>query len=369
MTDSSAPTQMELVERLARESLHLWDLPEGASARLINLSENATFLAEAPDGRRIVLRVHREGYHSRRAIECELAWQNALAEAGAVATARCVPGRDGARVQSARIDGLDAPRHMVAFGFLEGETPQDGADMAGRFEELGRIAARCHDHALSWRRPEGFERLVWDERAVFGPSPTWGDWRDAPGVDSRVAPVLERTEAAVRARLEAFGKAPDRFNLIHADMRLANLLVRDGRTQIIDFDDCGLGWLMYDFAAAVSFIEDDPRLPELRSAWVRGYRSVRPLPQEDEAEIGTFVMLRRMALLAWIGSHMEAPEPQSLAPDFAARTALLAQGYLGGGTAVQTPVPPQGAAQNHSHADRGARGRGAGCTTISTMRP
>ena len=369
MTDSSAPTQMELVERLVQESLHLWDLPEGASARLINLSENATFLAEAPGGDRIVLRVHREGYHSQRAIECELAWLDALAEVGAVATARCVPGRNGERVQSARIDGLDAPRHMVAFSFLEGEAPDEGGDMTGGFEELGRIAARCHDHALSWRRPEGFERLVWDERAVFGPSPTWGDWRDAPGVDSRVAPILERAEAAVRARLEAYGKAPHRFNLIHADMRLANLLVRDGQTQLIDFDDCGLGWFMYDFAAAVSFIEDDPRLPDLRSAWVQGYRSVRALPQEDEVEIGTFVMLRRMALLAWIGTHMEAPEPQSLAPDFAVRTARLAQGYLGERAAPRKSAQPGGIADDDRRASRGAEGQGAECTAISTTRP
>ena len=39
-------------------------------------------------------------------------------------------------------------------------------------------------------------------------------------------------------------------------------------------------------------------------------------------------MLRRMALLAWIGSHIEAPEPQELAPDFARVTAELGEEYL-----------------------------------------
>jgi len=39
-------------------------------------------------------------------------------------------------------------------------------------------------------------------------------------------------------------------------------------------------------------------------------------------------MLRRMALLAWIGSHIEAPEPQALAPGFAATTARLGQAWL-----------------------------------------
>ena len=111
-------------------------------------------------------------------------------------------------------------------------------------------------------------------------------------------------------------------------MRLANLLVAGDGTRLIDFDDCGWGRFLYDFAAAISFIEDDPRIPDLKAAWVRGYRSVRTLSAEEEAEIDTFVMLRRMALLAWIGSHIEAPEPQELAPGFAATTARLGQAWM-----------------------------------------
>ena len=44
-------------------------------------------------------------------------------------------------------------------------------------------------------------------------------------------------------------------------MRLANLLV-DGRdVSVIDFDDCGFGWFMYDLGSSVSFIEHDPTVP------------------------------------------------------------------------------------------------------------
>jgi hypothetical protein len=39
-------------------------------------------------------------------------------------------------------------------------------------------------------------------------------------------------------------------------------------------------------------------------------------------------MLRRLTLLAWIGSHIEAPEPQAMAPDFARVTAELGTTYL-----------------------------------------
>lgn len=85
---------------------------------------------------------------------------------------------------------------------------------------------------------------------------------------------------------------------------------------------------MYDFAAGISFMEDSPQIPDLKEAWVKGYQSVRPLSAIDVDNLDTFVMLRRMALLAWIGSHIEAQEPQALAPDFSRVTAMLAERYL-----------------------------------------
>ena len=297
--------------------LHLWDLPPDATARLINVSENRTYLIEA-GALRWVLRVHRPGYQRRAAIESELAWMAALRDVMAVPEP--VAGRDGAMLQ-----GSDPV--MVLFGFIPGAAPPDDAPPSV-FETLGDMAARLHGHARNWSRPEGFERPAWDLAAVFGPMAHWGDWRAAPGVDAGIQTVLEEAEAKVRFELAAFGTAPDRYGLIHADMRAANLLV-DGRDiRLIDFDDCGFGWFLYDFAAAVSFIETRPDLGALKAAWLRGYRRQADLPEADAAMLDSFVMLRRLALLAWIGSHAEAPEPQAMAPHFASGTAGLARRYL-----------------------------------------
>ncbi len=327
-TEIAQDKLLVLLQGMAEQALAFWDVPEGANVQLINVSENTTYLVECAGGYRAVLRIHREGYHSRRAIECELAWIDALDRDGVITTPSYRLGRDGQAIQKLRSDALAAPRFAVLFDFLEGQAPDEHGDLTLGFEELGTIAARCHDHVLGWQKPEPFERLIWDAEAVFGGTPTWGNWRDAPNVTPDIAEVLERVEATVRRRLTAYGKPPERFNLIHADMRLANLLVDASGTRVIDFDDCGLGWLMYDFAAAISFIEDDPRIPDLKAAWLRGYRSVRNLPDVDEVEIDTFIMLRRLALLAWIGSHIEAPEPQALAPDFAKNSAKVGMAYL-----------------------------------------
>ena len=79
---------------------------------------------------------------------------------------------------------------------------------------------------------------------------------------------------------------------------------------------------------ALALSKNDPRIPTFKAAWVRGYRLVRGLSAEDEAEIETFIMFRRMALLAWIGSHIQAPEPQQMAPNFASITAQIGKLYL-----------------------------------------
>ena len=107
-----------------------------------------------------------------------------------------------------------------------------------------------------------------------------------------------------------------KFGLIHADMRLANLLIHEGKTRLIDFDDCGIGWFLYDFAAGISFMEDNPTVETLKDAWVRGYRNVSSLSNEEEKEIDTFIMLRRMALLAWIGSHSDTALAKEQGPEF-----------------------------------------------------
>src|SRR5215207_6073913 len=80
--------------QLAQDSLDRWNVPEGATARLINLSENATYLVEAPGSWKSVLRVHREGYHSKTAIASELAWMDALRNEAGLVTPEAMTARD-----------------------------------------------------------------------------------------------------------------------------------------------------------------------------------------------------------------------------------------------------------------------------------
>ena len=156
----------------------------------------------------------------------------------------------------------------------------------------------------------------------------------ATGATARVFPLAiarywkPRKLPSSSASPRQFGKTDDRYGLIHADMRLANLLVDQNSTRLIDFDDCGTSWFLYDFAAAISFMENHAQIPVLRRAWLAGYRKYRPLSAAEENEIDTLIMLRRMALLAWMGSHTEVDIVVELSDEFARGSAELATRYL-----------------------------------------
>lgn len=185
-----------------------------------------------------------------------------------------------------------------------------------------------HRHVRTWQRRAWFERLTWDFDSSLGERPHWGRWRDGMGVDRAERDLLGRTVELIRERLAAYAKGADRFGLIHCDLRLASLLLDGQEVKVIDFDDSGFSWFMYDAATPVSFFEHAPEVPELIRRWPEGYRRVIDLPQADEDEIPTFVILRRLLLVAWIGSYSETALAQSMGAQYAEHTVELCRSDL-----------------------------------------
>lgn len=322
--------QLVCLQQLADASLKCFALPSGATAQMINLSENATYKITVPNTQKWwALRVHREGYHSKIAIASELAWAKALRVNGAAITPVVVLGLDGNEIQTVSHPSLLQPRHVVLFDWESGAEPsEEDEDLREPFETLGKTTALMHQHVKSWDRPEWFERLTWDFDTSLGANPHWGRWCDGMGLDRDRKKLFGDTVDLIEQRLEKFGQSPERFGLIHCDMRLANLLIDGSVTKVIDFDDCGFSWLMYDCATTVSFFENKPEVPALLKSWVKGYRTVVDLPQEDEDEIPTFVMLRRLLLVAWIGSHSETDLAQSMGVAYSQETDELCRRYI-----------------------------------------
>jgi Ser/Thr protein kinase RdoA (MazF antagonist) len=311
---------------LIRRALPAYGLADNTPLTLLNRSENETWRAG-----NLILRLHRQGYHTRPEIASELAWLTALQDLPGLNAVRPVPGAQGLVTD---IDG----RYLVAFAPIDGKELQPGDDLARWFAPLGEITARLHLHARHWTPPQGFTRKRWDVQTILGPDPHWGHWRQAQGLDRNGEALLARATNTLSVRLLAYGTGPETFGLIHADLRLANLMV-DGETlTAIDFDDCGFGWWAYDLASALSFIETDPRLPDLIAVWLEGYSRVAALRGEDRAMIPSLIFLRRVLLTAWLSTRADSDTAQALGgPGYTQGTLDLADAYLTNGLAAFLP--------------------------------
>jgi Ser/Thr protein kinase RdoA (MazF antagonist) len=321
--------QLPILQELAEAAKKLYDLPDDVSVTLINLSENATYKIESSAGQSWALRIHRDGYHSRMAIASELSWLMDLRSSGVVTTPVPIRGRNNEIIQELGHSSMNRPRHIVLFDWETGREPGISENLSRPFEVLGEVAARMHLHSQQWQRPAYFTRMTWDfETSLGDAAPHWGRWRDGIGVDPEKQKLFGRTVDLIGQRLQRYGKHADRFGLIHGDLRLANLLIDNDAVKVIDFDDCGFGWHMYDAATPVSFYEHTAQVPDLIESWKAGYRRVKPLPPADEAEIPTFIMLRRLLLVAWIGSRYETDLAKSMGLQYTEGTVGLCEDYL-----------------------------------------
>jgi len=320
---------MPLTSQDIEPALQLWPALSGARTELVNHSENHTFRIDTLDNRCFSLRIHRTGYQSVQSIESELSWLQALRRDTSLPVPEPVPSNAGKL-----LEGFVAPdgtsRQAVLFRHIPGIEPTPESNLGELFGTLGTYAATLHQHVTQWDRPAAFERPSWRADTILDADGPWGDWRVAPGINTQNRAVLDRLDSTLWMRLAEYGIGADRYGLIHADMRLGNVLVDGDHVALIDFDDCGFCWFTYDFAAAISFHETNPAIPALKAAWLEHYQSARPLSDADIASIDCMVMLRRMALLAWTGSHAETKLAQLHTPGFADGTAELAERFLSG---------------------------------------
>ncbi len=330
-----SPTKETIYNAIDREVerlIPLYDFSKDATVSLLSESENRVYLVRDPAlPEHYVIRVNsgRLGYHTPPTIASELVWLMALRLDTDIVVPEVLAAKDGSLVQIFDAPDLDKPRYAAVYSFLSGtEPPED--ELRPGFERLGEISARMHLHAKSWEPPPEFSRPSWTPEVILEDRLNWGPWRAGHGVEGETLALLSRLAAVVRKRLAALPRDRNQFGLIHADLRLANLLVEGNRTAIIDFDDCGFGWYLFDLATALSFLEERPDAPELIDCWLTGYRKVAEVPAVTEAEIPTFIMLRRLALIGWVGYQRQHLEfARDIAPQFTVDTCRLAEDYFG----------------------------------------
>ncbi|MGG2110754.1 phosphotransferase [Lysinibacillus pakistanensis] len=312
----------------AHDALKEFSCLAGASCKMIDYSENSTYLVEDGQGKKYILRISRPNYHKKEEIEAEIAWLNSLHEQSPIDVSLPIRADDGDYVHAHKLN--DIIYYSTLFTFLEGNAPDENneEDLIQQFETLGTITAMFHKHTIEQHEYyKDFKRMTWDYDTIVGNSPKWARWQDGLGMTPSRLALYEEASLIIKKKLEAFGKSKTRFGLIHSDLRLANLLIFGDEIKVIDFDDCGFGWFLYDLATSVSFIEHMPYLDDLIASWLKGYSKIRTLTDEEIEMIPTFILMRRLQLISWIGSR-DNETTRLLGENYTVQSDALVNAYL-----------------------------------------
>lgn len=327
MSASEGKEVLAGLEAIARAALPRFGLPAAAPISLLRHRENAVFRVVDPaENRPFALRVHRLGYRTTQEIRSELAWMDALRREG-IHTPAPREGLDGSPVQTVAAPGLDAPRDVDLLSWVEG-APLDASAGAEAYRLLGRTCAQIQQQARQWKPPAWFSRPTWDAAALVGKAALWGDYAELAVLTPEQRARFDRVAEVVFRRLAAFGRGPDRFGLTHGDLMPDNVLLHGGAAYVIDFDDSGHGWYLYDLATLLAVKQLDPDCETAREAWIEGYRSAVPLPDEHLVELDTLVMARGLLLVGWMHTRRETPTAQLLTGAVVALASVQAEKLL-----------------------------------------
>lgn len=306
---------------IVTKALVRWGM-DGAACRLIAERENKVYRVEH-DGTDYALRLHRPGYCSEAELRSELQWM-AAAGAGGLGVPAPIPSRAGAFLHV--IDGVAVDVLSWLDGQPLGKTgaPLDVGDREAVFRAIGREMARLHAISDAWTPPEGFTRRRWDREGLLGEAPVWGRFWDNPTLSPEDRALFLRLREVAMADLDARENKLD-YGLIHADLVRENVILDACRVHLIDFDDSGFGFRLFDIATTLLRNRTEPDYDALKNALLDGYLSERTL---DLDALDLFMVLRAATYVGWIISRMDEDGSPARNARFVATARSLAEAYL-----------------------------------------
>jgi Ser/Thr protein kinase RdoA (MazF antagonist) len=307
-----------MIEELALEAARHWG---GHSPRLIRNRENAVFEITLPTGP-AALRLHRMGYQADAAIWSELWWCAALAAEG-VAVPAALPSLTGDLLVT-----LSNGRKASVIEWVEGEAMGIAGQpydlplpvLVERHRALGKLVADFHAATQRLTLPPEFSRPRWDIPGLVGETPFWGRFWEHPEATPEQRATLIRARGFLRSRLEAHALTAH-IVPIHADVLRENVLVNDRSLSLIDFDDSGWGFALYDLGTVLSQNLYEPAYAEIRDALMAGYGTT------DTETVEMFTLARTCASVGWTMPRLAPGDP--VHPRHLARACMWAERLMG----------------------------------------
>jgi Ser/Thr protein kinase RdoA (MazF antagonist) len=306
---------------VVEKALALWGM-QGAQYSLVAARENSVFQITTATNR-FALRLHRQGYRTNQELWSELKWMEAV-KLGGISVPTPIVSESGEVLHVLEGVQVDVLTWLTGVTMEETFKTHSIAERAALFRQLGQKMAKLHSISDNWQRPSDFSRCAWDRDGLLGEAPLWGRFWDNPALSACDRQLFLKIREKANAELANIETSLD-YGLIHADLVNANVMVDGKHTHLIDFDDGGFGFRLFEIATVLQKNIGSHDYPTLRAALIEGYLSVRDI---DLKVLNLFILLRSATYVGWNISRMHEDKSGVRNDRFIAATRLQAEEYL-----------------------------------------
>ncbi len=290
-------TESMPTEEMLNKACILWQL---SNLEFVRKMENIVYRA-SKGAATVYLRLTSPLRREKSAVMAELDWILFLSNQG-LPVVKIVRGQNGAICETIEYGGSQF--EACVFAEVEGVHPSKEQARSGDFlYSLGVLIATMHLKTEHYKPSIPVLRETWDKERGF---------RHARWALSRTTNMVMRAKFLEAYQwLLSLKQSRENYGLIHADLISHNLFVDEAQIiHVIDFDDSCYHWHAFDLAIVIYHLAlDDGR--EFSSTeeniWLEhllaGYRSVRPLAENEAKNISKFVNFACLRLYFWIEDH------------------------------------------------------------------
>ncbi len=302
--------QVRRLTGLAQQALKSYPI-DAKKISFIHHGENTTFCILDKRKNKYLLRIHREGYHTKEAIEEELGWLKKLSSKG-LHVPSPVRNLKGQLVEVATHPDVPGSKNCSVMKWQEGRFIDKSLKPHHLFE-LGKLIGLMQKNSSKC-----IHRNYWTTVGLLGSRATWGSVKKVELATARELLIIQKTRKFLFKKLANFEKRfPERLCLIHADLHFGNIILSKNAIAAIDFDDCGYGFKAYDLVIPIISTENilndvkkTNHLEEYKRALIEGYKTYQNWDQHDEQILPYLISARKLLTIGWLNSRSDNPRLQ-----------------------------------------------------------
>lgn len=300
--------QVRRLRLLAILTLDCYSVGKIEKIKFINYGENATFKIITKNSN-YLLRLCRPDYHSPSALNEEINWLRTLNTFNVPKPVLLKNKKYLGNISS--LDG-SINRNFILFKWQNGRFFENELSLK-QMHKIGELVGQLHQLT---KNKKVQHRKYWDAKGLAGEPTKFGSLLNLTQASLQQQKFINKARLQLFSKLTAFQKKyPRKMGLIHADIHFGNLFQSKGKITLIDFDDCGYGFYVYDLAVILISYQQNfnkNKFLKYKNELLEGYKKYREWGSADEEILVDLMRARRLLMLAWRNQRSEIPRNQKI---------------------------------------------------------